>query len=102
MRRQLVAAGRWRAAVELRETYDPARARMDLVFHVDPGARLRLTTRGAEVPERLLGQLRSLVRDGGATSDALEAGAERLEAHLRALGHRDALARATVEARGGR
>ena len=97
MRRQLVAAGRWRASVQLRETYDPAQATMRLVFHVEPGPRLSLLARGAEISERLLAQVRALVRDGGATSDALEAGAERIESQLRAQGHRDAQVRSLVE-----
>ncbi len=37
MRRRLVRSGHWRAAVELRPTYDPGRGIMDLVFHVEPG-----------------------------------------------------------------
>ena len=97
MRRRLVAAGRWRAAVTLREAYDPGRATMDLVFHVEPGLRLRLATRGGEVPEKQLQELRTLVRDGRASGDALEAGAERLENQLRAQGYRDALVRAVAE-----
>ncbi|HVO12515.1 MAG TPA: BamA/TamA family outer membrane protein [Vicinamibacteria bacterium] len=99
--RRLVRAGRWRARVELRETYDPGPARMALVFAVDPGPRMRLEARGAAVPQRLLEQVRELVRDGGAGSDALEAGAERLEAQLRREGCREASVRAVVEATPG-
>ncbi|HSD66522.1 MAG TPA: POTRA domain-containing protein, partial [Vicinamibacteria bacterium] len=83
MRRLLVRADHWRAAVELRETYDPGRGLVDLVFRVSPGPRMTLEARGAAVPAKLLAQVRGLVRDGGATSDSLEAGAERLETHLR-------------------
>jgi outer membrane protein insertion porin family len=99
MRRTLVQAGRWRAAVELRETYDPGRGLMDLVFQVSPGPRMSLEARGAGPPSGLLSEVRGLVRDGGASSDSLEAGAERLEAWLRAEGHREAAARAVTEPR---
>ncbi len=99
IRRLLVQAGRWRAAVELRETYDPGRGLMDLVFRVSPGPRMSLEVRGATLPSKLLSEVRGLVRDGGATSDSLEAGAERLEAHLRTQGHREAEVRAATEAR---
>jgi len=97
MRRRLAAAGHWRAAVELRETYDPGRGAMDLVFDVAPGPRMSLEARGAELPARLLSDVRDLVREGGATSDSLEAGAERIEAHLRGEGHREAIVLATSE-----
>jgi outer membrane protein assembly factor BamA len=97
MRRRLIAAGHWRAAVTLHETYDPARATMRLVFHCEPGPRLRLAARGAPLPEKLLDEVRGLVRDGGAGSDSLEAGAERIESYLRAQGYRDAAARALSE-----
>ncbi len=99
MRRLLAGAGRWRAVVELRQTYDPGRGLMDLVFQVAPGPRMSLEARGAELPGRLLFSVRDLVREGGATSDSLEAGAERIEAHLRAEGYREALVRAAAEAR---
>jgi outer membrane protein assembly factor BamA len=100
MRRRLAGAGRWRAAVELRETYDPGRGVMDLEFHVVPGPRMSLEARGAELPGKLLSGVRDLVREGGATSDSFEAGAERVDVHLRAQGHREALVRATTEPRG--
>jgi outer membrane protein assembly factor BamA len=101
MRRLLAGAERWRAAVELRETYDPGRGLMDLVFRVGPGPRMSLEARGAAVPAKLLSAVRGLVREGGATGDSLEAGAERLEGHLRDQGHRDAVVRATTEPRPG-
>ncbi len=100
MRRRLVGAGRWKAAVELRETYDPGRGIMDVVFHVVPGPGMSLEARGAELPRKLVSAVRDLVREGGATSDSLEAGAERIEVHLRAQGHREAVVRATTEPRG--
>jgi outer membrane protein assembly factor BamA len=97
MRSLLVQADRWRAAVELRETYDPGRGLMDLVFRVSPGPLMSLEARGATLPAKLVSEVRGLVRDGGATSDSLEAGAERLEAYLRAQGHREAEVRAAAE-----
>jgi len=100
MRRRLVGDGRWKAAVELRETYDPGRGIMDVVFHVVPGPGMSLEARGAELPRKLVSAVRDLVREGGATSDSLEAGAERIEVHLRAQGHREAVVRATTEPRG--
>jgi outer membrane protein assembly factor BamA len=101
MRRRLVDAGRWSASVELRETYDPARGTMALVFRVEPGPRGVVEAAGAGLPDGLLRSVREIVRDGGASDDALEAGAERIETHLRALGHRDALVRAAREPRAG-
>ena len=97
MRRALVGAGRWRAVVRLQETYDPAAARMRLVFVADAGPRIRVQVRGAELPAALVNAVHALVREGGASGDALEAGAERIEAHLRSLGHRDATVRARTE-----
>ena len=100
MRRRLVESGFWRASVELALTYDPARARMSVVFRASPGTRTRLELRGEALPARLVTEVRGIVRDGGASSDSLEAGAERIEARLRALGHRDAIVRAGIEPRG--
>ena len=100
MRRRLAAAGHWRAGVELRETYDPARGLMDLVFQVAPGPRMRLEVRGAELPGKLAAVVRDLVREGQVTRDSLEAGAERIETHLRAEGYREAAVRAATEPHG--
>jgi outer membrane protein insertion porin family len=100
MRRQLVAAGYWRASVELVETYDPTRGRMRIVFKAVPGPRTRLELRGAALAARLVAEVRGIVREGGASSDSLEAGAERIETQLRREGHRDAIVRASLEPRG--
>lgn len=97
MRRRLAKSGYWRAAVELAPTYDPSRARVSLVFKAAAGRRMRVIVRGAELEPKLVASVRGIVRDGYASSDALEAGAERIEARLRRLGHRDALVRAGVE-----
>jgi outer membrane protein insertion porin family len=99
MRRALLRAGRWRATVALRETYDPSRGAMDLVFEVDAGPRMTLEARGAAFTESQLSRVRSLVREQGATSDVVEAAAERLESQLREQGHREAIVRATREPR---
>ncbi len=99
MRRRLVENGHWRAHVELGETYDPARGRMSLVFRALPGPRTSLETRGAELPARIEREVRTIVREGGASSDSLEAGAERIETRLRTQGHRDASVRASIETR---
>jgi outer membrane protein assembly factor BamA len=100
MRRRLVAAGFWRARVELALTYDPARGWMRVVFKASPGPRTSLELRGAVLPARLVSQVRGVVRDSGASSDGLEAGAERIETHLRSVGHRDAIVRAGLEPSG--
>lgn len=100
MRRQLVEAGHWRASVTLVETYDPGRGQMSVVFSAAPGPRTRLELQGSEIDSGLVKHVREVVRDGGATSDSLEAGAERIETRLRALGHRDALVSARLEPRG--
>ncbi len=97
MRKRLVAADHWRAAVELEETYDPARGRIRLAFRARPGPRTRLEVRGDELPARLMARVRQVVREGAASADSLEAGAELVETRLRALGHRDASARAALE-----
>ncbi len=100
MRRRLVEADFWRAGVELVETYDPSRARMSIVFRATPGPRTRLELRGDALEDRLVRQLRAIVREGGASSDSHEVGAVRIESRLRSLGHRDALVRASLEPRG--
>ncbi len=100
MRRRLAQDGFWRASVELAPTYDPSRARMSLLFKAVSGPRMRLEVRGAELESKLESAVRAIVRDGSASSDSLEAGAERIETRLRSLGYRDALVRAGVEPRG--
>jgi outer membrane protein assembly factor BamA len=99
MRRRLVEAGRWRAGVEARETYDPGHARMDVVFHLRPGPRTALELRGTALGSGLFATVRDIVSDGRASADALEAGAERIESQLRRLGCREAHAHASIETR---
>lgn len=90
MRERLVERGRWRAAVELREAYDPATASVALVFEVDPGPRIGLSFRGAQPPPGLRGRVEKLLREGGMKVDALEEADELLEQEYRRRGHRAA------------
>ena len=89
MRRDLAQGGWWRAQVELLETYDPAAARMALVFHATPGPRPHVEVRGTAVPAGLLRSLERGLREGALAADALEQGRELVEDHFRRLGFRD-------------
>lgn len=97
MRSRLAHADYWQATVAVREKYLPSAARMVLVFEVTPGPRMDVDIRGATAPGALRGEVRNLLREGGAGRDVLEAGAERIESHLRRVGHREALVHAVVE-----
>jgi outer membrane protein assembly complex protein YaeT len=92
MRKRLVAAGFWRAAVSVREVYDPARARVALAFAVERGAPVSVAFEGDRPGPRLEARVRRLVRDGAARPDALEEASDRVEAALRRRGHRAAVA----------
>ncbi|MEE8217632.1 MAG: BamA/TamA family outer membrane protein [Vicinamibacteria bacterium] len=100
MRQRLARADHWRATVDARETYVPGPALMGLVFQVTAGAPMDLEVRGAKIPRGLLGEVRGLLREGGIARDVLEAAAERIETHLRHVGHREATVRALIELRG--
>ena len=89
MGRDLVKGGRWRARVEVLETYDPGAGRMGVVFRVSPGPRTRLEVRGAPLPGGLREAVEERLREGTLASDALEQGRELLEDHFRRRGHRD-------------
>lgn len=89
MRRDLVQGGWWRAQVEVLETYDPAAARMALVFRATPGPRPRVEVRGTAVPRGVVRTLERRLREGALAGDALEQGRELLEDHFRQLGFRD-------------
>lgn len=102
MRRRLARLGRWRATVSLQERYAPGPARMTLFFQATPGPPMEVEVHGASVPGGLLDDVRRLLRDGGAGRDALEAGAERVESHLRRQGHREASVRVSVESQASR
>jgi outer membrane protein insertion porin family len=98
MRRQLVRAGRWRAAVELRPTYDPGRGIMDLVFHLHPGPQMKVEVRGTPGRGERLASIRDLLRESGVSADALAAASEQLETRLRALGYREVVVKLVSEA----
>ena len=100
MRQRLARADYWRASVEVREEYVPGPARMGLVFRVTAGGPMAVEVRGATIPKGLLGDVRGLLREGGTGRDVLEAGADRIESHLRRLGHREATVRVLIEPRG--
>ena len=76
MRERLAHAGYWRAEVELEETRAPGSRHLDLVFHVRPGPALSVDVKGVELPRGRRRALASILRDGAARPDALEAGAE--------------------------
>ncbi|HET7292564.1 MAG TPA: BamA/TamA family outer membrane protein [Vicinamibacteria bacterium] len=97
MRARLAQGGRWRAAVEVREAYDPAAGRVALSFVVTPGPWMRVDFRGDAAPAKARRAVETLLREGGASLDAREAGAERLEETLVARGHRNASATHRVE-----
>jgi outer membrane protein assembly factor BamA len=97
MRRRLARADYWKATVAVREKYAPGPALMSIVFEVAPGPRMEVEVRGARIPRGLRGELRGLLREGGAKRDVLEAGADRIETHLRQLGHREATVRPRIE-----
>ena len=97
MRRRLARADHWQATVTVRKKYVPDPALMDIVFEVEPGPRMDTEFRGAAVPRGLRSGLQDLLREGGTRRDVLEAGADRIESHLRGLGHREASVRALVE-----
>jgi len=97
MRSRLVAGGRWQAGVAPREAYDPTAGRVTLSFVVNPGPFVRVEFRGDPAPASKRRAVESLLRDGGASVDARDAGAERLEEAFLALGHRNASASHHVE-----
>lgn len=99
MRRRLARADHWKATVEVQERYMPANALMGLVFQVSPGPAMDIEVTGTEIPGGLLGDVRDLLREGGIARDVLEAAADRIESHLRRLGHREATVRTRIDAR---
>jgi outer membrane protein insertion porin family len=99
MRRRLARADHWQATVTVREKYNPGPALMNIVFEVAPGPGMDIEFRGARIPRGLRGGLRDLLREGGTRRDVLEAGADRIESHLRHLGHREATVRALTQPR---
>jgi outer membrane protein assembly complex protein YaeT len=89
MRRQLVEHSRWRARVDLHESYDPLQASMALSFVVAAGPWLRLEFEGDRPSASLRGAIESMVRAGGVAPDALDEGVERLEDDFHRRGYRN-------------
>ncbi len=89
LRRSLVEQGRWQAAVEMRETYDPGAARVDLEFRLRRGPFVRLVYQGAPPAASTRRTVERVLREAGASPDALEQGRDLLEAELRRAGHRE-------------
>jgi outer membrane protein assembly complex protein YaeT len=100
MRRRLAEAHYWQARVDLKEKYRPAAALVSLTFEVERGPFMEVEIRGTTLPGSLRREVRDLLREGGAGRDVLEAGSERLESHLRAQGHREAIVDARIEPAG--
>jgi outer membrane protein insertion porin family len=101
MRRRFARADLWQATVHVQTSYDPGPALMNLIFQVTPGPPMRIEVRGTRISGSLRGELRELLRERGPGRDTLEAGAERIESHLRHLGHREANVRAGIESDSG-
>jgi outer membrane protein insertion porin family len=97
MRRRLREADYWQADVDVKEKYLPKAAHVSLTFELDPGPLMEVDIRGTTPPWSLRREVRNLLREGGAGRDVLEAGAERLESHLRAEGHREAIVDSRIE-----
>ena len=87
--------GRWRST---RNT-SPVRPSWASSSRPIPAPRWTLEVRGATLPGGLRSEVRGLLREGGAARDVLEAAADRMESHLRHLGHREAIVRAAIEER---
>jgi outer membrane protein insertion porin family len=99
MRQRLASAGYWRAEVELEDSHAPGSRHLDLVFNVRPGPLLAVEVRGFDLPRGRRGEVASLLREGAARPDALEAGAESIEEYLRGEGYRDVRVRHRLEPR---
>ena len=101
MRQALVRVGRWRAAVEVAEAYDPASAHIRLTFRPAPGPVIGVRFRGGAVESRAAARVRAIVREGAAGIDAIEEGRDILESELRREGRRKAAVVPKEEARPG-
>ena len=101
MRRYLGKLGLWSARVDLREAYDPAGARMDLIYEVDPGGHTEVEFRGSPLPGSLRRTILALLRDGGFGTDVLDDASDRIEEFLRTRGYRDAFVSHREEPRDG-
>jgi len=92
MRRELAETGYWRATVRIRESYDPARARVEVDFEVAAGPRIRVAFAGVEPPASIRRRVAEVLSEGGARGDALAEAVDVVEEHYRERGHRSALA----------
>jgi outer membrane protein insertion porin family len=101
IRSRLVDSGFWRARVEAQESYDPAAARVDLVFRVDPGARESVEFRGTPPSAGRRRAITALLREGGLGSDVVEEGRDRIEEEFRQRGYRDVFVSHRLEPRPG-
>jgi outer membrane protein insertion porin family len=99
MRRLLAGEGRWDATVTSKETYDPSRAHVALVFDVRRGRKMALEIRGAALSGRLRSSSESLLKDGGTKVDVLEEVASRVEEDFLSKGYRDVAVAHEEEAR---
>jgi outer membrane protein insertion porin family len=99
MRRSLFEVGRWRARVEVAESYDPGSAIVDLSFRVTSGESTTLEIRGADVPRGLRNSIVQLLRETSLRSDAIEEAGEKLEEHFRGHGYREVTTRHVMEQR---
>jgi outer membrane protein assembly factor BamA len=93
LERALAAEGRWRARVDLVESYDPTLGRVDLSFAVEAGPLMRIEILGAEVPGGVRSRLEAIMLEGEAGADAVAECIDTLEEHLRARGFRDTIVR---------
>lgn len=89
LRRRLVQLGFWQATVDVRESYDAAAARLDLEFLLQRGPHVRVVFRGVAPPAGARRSVERLLREAGASPDALEQGVDLLAAELRRAGHRE-------------
>ena len=102
MRRLLVAAGHWRAQVEVDESYDPASGRVGLVFRAQPGPLTGVEFQGARIGHGLRSAVEGLLREGALKADALEEATDALDRAFRRQGYRDVSVSRQAETRGPR
>jgi len=90
MRRALAGLGYGRATVEVRETYDPHGARVDVVFLAEAGPVTRVRFEGDRLPAELRRDIERRLREAAYSADALGEASDRIESELAARGHRSA------------
>jgi outer membrane protein insertion porin family len=99
MRKELVSHGHWRASVEVREAYDPARGRVALTFEVDPGPITTVSFEGDRLPSGLPGRVEAVLREGRMRGDAVEEATDRIETDFRSRGYRNVVVTHREESR---